>query len=71
MAAVAVAEVDRVEQMLQQARAVRAPVEPASPSLQEFLHDNGLMSWADSDEGRCYVLHVCMVRGRAARHATR
>ena len=71
MAAVSVAEVDRVEQMLQQTRDARAPVEPspasAAVSLQDFLHDNGLLSWMDSDEGRCYVLHVCMVRGRATR----
>ena len=67
MAAVAVAEVDRVEQMFQQARVVRAPVEPTPPSRQVVLHDNGLLSWMDSDEGRGYVLHVCMLRGRATR----
>jgi hypothetical protein len=67
MAALAVVEVERVDQMLEQARAVRPQVEPAPPSLQDFLHDNGLLSWMDSDEGRGYVLHVCMIRGRAAR----
>lgn len=71
MAALAIVEVERVEQMLEQARAVRPPVEPApvlaAPSLQDFLHDNGLLSWMDTDEWRGYVLHVCMIRGRAAR----
>jgi hypothetical protein len=69
MAALAVVDVEPVEEMLRQARAVRPPVEraAAAASLQDFLHDNGLLSWMDSEEGRGYVLHVCMTRGRAAR----
>ena len=61
MTVVTLAQVKRVEQT------PYAPVETETPpSLQEFLHDNGLTNWAQSDEGRYYLLHVCMVRGRAA-----
>lgn len=61
MTVVTLTQVKRVEQTLY------APVEAETPpSLQEFLHDNGLTNWAQSDEGRYYLLHVCMVRGRAA-----
>lgn len=34
-------------------------------SLQEFLAAKGLLSWLDSEEGRRYLLCVCMVRGLA------
>jgi len=61
-------EVKRIDQTPQPARVPECALAEAEtpPSLQEFLHDNGLTNWAQSDEGRYYLLHVCMVRGRAA-----
>jgi hypothetical protein len=57
-------QVKRIDQTPQPECALAEAETP--PSLQEFLHDNGLTNWAQSDEGRYYLLHVCMVRGRAA-----
>jgi hypothetical protein len=43
-----------------------AMVDDQASSPQEFLAARGLLGWVDSDEGRHYLLHVCMNGPRAA-----
>jgi len=69
----AVATVIKVQRVVQTQPTTRLSEEPnaaadpgTAPTLQAFLEHNGLVGWMDSDEGRCYLLYVCMLRGRAA-----
>ena len=69
----AVATVVKVQRVVQTPRTTRVSEESQAaddpgmaPTLQAFLEHNGLVGWMDSDEGRCYLLYVCMLRGRAA-----
>jgi hypothetical protein len=71
--AMAVATPINVQRVVQTQRTTRLSEESnaaddpgTAPTLQAFLEHNGLVGWMDSDEGRCYLLHVCMLRGRAA-----
>ncbi len=71
--AMAVATPINVQRVVQTQRTTRLSEEPnavddpaTAPTLQAFLEHNGLVGWMDSDEGRCYLLHVCRVQGRRA-----
>jgi len=69
----AVATVIKRQRVVQTPRTTRVLEEPhpaddpgTATTLQAFLEYNGLVGWMDSDEGRCYLLHVCRVQGRPA-----
>jgi len=70
MAVAAVIVAPRVDQTQRKARAPEDSQTPADAKMpaspQEFLETNGLLGWMDSEEGRHYLLYVCMVRRRAA-----